>query len=210
MGSFHKYLVRTIWLCLIASFLAVANAQAQNPKLEISFLDKFADKADKVIDVTIDRNLIQLAISALGHRSPDEAKIKELLTPLKGIFVKRYQFENVGEYSNEDAESVRQQLKGPGWQKIANVRSKKEGSFDVVIMSEGSVIQGIAVFAAEPKALTVVNIVGPIDLAKLAELEGRFGIPRFGLEHVTGTNDEDKTRQDKDAKGPDKKPDSNR
>jgi hypothetical protein len=30
---------------------------------------------------------------------------------------------------------------------------------------------------AEPTELTVVNIVGPIDVAKLGELEGHFGIP---------------------------------
>jgi hypothetical protein len=206
MSSFHRYLIRPIWLCLIASFLAVASAHAQNARLEISQLDKFADKADKVIDVTVDRNIIQLALSALNpKRSPDEAKIKELLAPLQGIFVKRFQFENEGEYTAADAESVRSQLRGPGWQRVANVRSKRTGSFDVVIMSEGSVIQGLAVFAAEPKALTVVNIVGPIDLARLAELEGRFGIPRFGLQQATGIED-DKDKHEDDKTGSQKPP----
>jgi len=211
MSSFHRTLLRTIWICLIASLLAVVNAKAQNPKLEVSHLDKFADKADKVIDVNVERNIIQLAISALNDkRSKDEAKIKELLAPIKGIFVKRFQFENEGEYTAADADSIRSQLNGPGWQKIAGVRSKKQGSFDVVIMSEGSVIHGLAVFAAEPKALTIVNIVGPIDLAKLAELEGRFGIPRFGLEQATASSDDDKDKHEKDSKGGDKKPPEDR
>jgi hypothetical protein len=100
-----------------------------------------------------------------------------------------------------------------------NVRSKREGNYDVVIMSEGSVIKGLAVLAAEPKAFTVVNIVGPIDLAKLAELEGKFGIPRFGLEQIPGVTvtekkkdknpepDKEIDKQNTDAgKRPEKKP----
>ena len=202
MSSFHKNLIRTIWLCLIASFLAVANANAQEAgRLDIGHLEKLADRADKVIEVTVDEKLIKLALSAISDkRSVNEAKIKELLEPLKGIFVKRFEFEKEGEYSSEDAESIRTQLNSPGWQRIANVRSKKQGTFDVVIMSEGSVIKGLAVLAAEPKALTVVNVVGPIDIAKLAELEGQFGIPKFGFEKSTAASSDSKD------KGGDKKP----
>jgi hypothetical protein len=195
MSSLHKNLIRTIWLCLIASFLAVANAHAQDGRIDVTQLDKFNDRADKVIDVTVNENIIKLAISALSdNRSPNEAKIKELLRPLKGIFVKRFEFEKEGEYSSADCDSIRSQLNAPGWQRIANVRSKRTGSFDVVIMSEGSVIKGLAVFAAEPRALTVVNIVGPIDIARLAELEGQFGIPRFGLERTTSSDGEAKDK----------------
>jgi hypothetical protein len=195
--------MRTIWLSLIAAVLAVATAHAQDGRIETSHLDKFTDRADKVINVTVEQNIIQLAISALKpERSKNEAKIKELLAPLKGIYVKRFQFEKEGEYTAEDAESIRSQLNAPGWQKIANVRSKREGSFDVVIMSEGSIVKGLAVFAAEPKALTVVNIVGPIDIAKLSELEGQFGIPKFGIEHGTTSTSNEATEKAGEKKPP--------
>jgi hypothetical protein len=207
MSSFHRNLIRTIWLCLIASFLAVANAHAQDAKIDLSHLDRFADKADKVIDVTVDENIIKLALAAINpNRSKNEAKIKELLAPLKGIYVRRFQFEKEGEYTVADANSIRSQLNAPGWQRIANVRSKKEGSFDVVIMTQGTVIHGLAVFAAEPKALTVVNIVGPIDLAKLAELEGSFGIPKFGLEQATVRAGSKDKEEKEDKTGSEKKP----
>ena len=48
-------------------------------------------------------------------------------------------------------------------------------------MSEGSLIKGIAVVAAEPRELTVVNVVGPIDVERLSRLEGQFGIPPLEL-----------------------------
>jgi len=34
----------------------------------------------------------------------------------------------------------------------------------------------------DPKELTVVNIVGPVDLSKLSKLEGNFGVPDLDIE----------------------------
>jgi Domain of unknown function (DUF4252) len=180
--------MRAIALCSLLSVLAAAPAYAQDPaKIEMNHLDRFADRADKVINVTVGEQLLKLAASFLnGKRSPDEAKIKELILGLKGIYVKRFEFEKEDAYTLADVDSIRSQLNGPGWVKVADVRSKREGNYDVVLMSEGSVIRGLAVLAAEPKAFTVVNIVGPIDVAKLAELEGKFGIPHLGLEQIPG------------------------
>jgi hypothetical protein len=196
--------VRVIALCSALSVFAAAPAYAQDPaKVDMSHLDKFADKADKVIDVTVGESLLKLAASFLNEkRSPDEGKIKELILGLKGVFVKRFEFEKENEYTMADVDSIRTQLNAPGWSHVANVRSKHEGNYDVVIMSEGSVIRGLAVLAAEAKAFTVVNIVGPIDLAKLSELEGKFGIPHFGLEQIPGVVVTDK-KKDKNPE-PDK------
>ena len=197
--------VKTVALCLALSVFAAATAYAQDhAKIDMSHLDKFADRADKVINVTVDEQLLRLAASFLSEKKPDEAKIKELILGLKGVFVKRFEFEKEGEFTLADVESIRSQLTAPGWSSVANVRSKREGNYDVSIMSEGSVIKGLAVLAAEPKAFTVVNIVGPIDLAKLADLEGKFGIPHFGLEQIPGVTVTDK-KKDKTPE-PDKQP----
>jgi Domain of unknown function (DUF4252) len=195
--------VRALAVCSALSVFAAVPAYAQDPaKVDMSHLDKFADKADKVIDVTVGEPLLRLAASFLSEKKPDEAKIKEMILGLKGVFVKRYEFEKENEYTMADVDAIRTQLNAPGWSHVANVRSKREGNYDVVIMSEGSVIRGLAVLAAEAKAFTVVNIVGPIDLAKLAELEGKFGIPHFGLEQIPGVVVTDK-KKDKNPE-PDK------
>jgi hypothetical protein len=195
--------MRTIALCSALSVFAAAPAYAQDhAKIDMSHLDKFAERADKTINVTVDEQLLRLAASFLSDKKPDEAKIKELILGLKGVFVKRFEFEKEGEFSLADVESIRSQLSAPGWSSVANVRSKREGNYDVSIMSEGSVIKGLAVLAAEAKAFTVVNIVGPIDVAKLAELEGKFGIPHFGLEQIPGVTVTEK-KKDKNPE-PDK------
>jgi hypothetical protein len=195
--------MRTIALCSVLSGFAAAPAYAQDhAKIDMSHLDKFAERADKTINVTVDEQLLRLAASFLSDKKPDEAKIKELILGLKGVFVKRFEFEKEGEFTLADVESIRSQLSAPGWSSVANVRSKREGNYDVSIMSEGSVIKGLAVLAAEAKAFTVVNIVGPIDVAKLAELEGKFGIPHFGLEQIPGVTVTEK-KKDKNPE-PDK------
>lgn len=195
--------VRAIALCSALSVFAAVPAYAQdNAKIDMSHLDKFSERADKVINVTVNEQLLRLAASFLSDKKPDEAKIKEMILGLKGVFVKRFEFEHEGEFTLADVESIRSQLNAPGWSSVANVRSKREGNYDVSIMSEGSIIKGLAVLAAESKAFTVVNIVGPIDLAKLAELEGKFGIPHFGLEQIPGVTVTEK-KKDKNPE-PDK------
>lgn len=64
--------------------------------------------------------------------------------------------------------------------RLVGVRSKRGENVDVYFKDGGSgKLGGIVVIAAEPKELTVVNIVGTLDPAKLADLGGEFGIPRL-------------------------------
>jgi hypothetical protein len=182
MKLLHTRLVKILWLSVALSFVAAAPAYGQDARLHITQFDKYANQALDVIDVTVDDNLLQLAERFLrANKSADEAKVKELIRGLKGVYVKRFTFEKEGEYSMSDVEAFRAQLQAP-WMRIVGVRSKRQGNFDVFIMSEGAIIKGLAVLAAEPRALTVVNIIGNIDLDKLRDLEGKFGIPNLDLE----------------------------
>ena len=185
--------MRALLVGSMLSLVATAPVFAQDrAKIDMSSLDKFADRADKVITVTVDEQTLRLAAAFLNDKKPDEARIKELILGIKGVFVKRFEFEKEGDYTIGDVDSIRSQLSSPGWSSVANVRSKREGNYDVSLMSEGTVIKGLAVLAAETRAFTVVNIVGPIDIAKLAELEGKFGIPHFGLEQSPGVTVKEK------------------
>ncbi len=183
-------LVRLMGLCMLISVFGALTTYAQDARVDISHLERFSERADKVIDVTVNEALIRLAISAMSDkRTPEEAKLKELISGLKGVYVKRFQFADPGEFADSDMDPIRAQLRTPPWSRIANVRSKREGNYDVYIMTEGSIIRGLVVLASEPKAMTVVNVVGPLDLSKLSELEGRFGIPRWEL--MTGPKIDD-------------------
>lgn len=184
-------------VALLCMFGAVAGAQAQNPRIETSQLDALAAKASDTIDVNMDERLMQLAAKFLG-KDGDEAKIKELVNGLKGIYVKVLEFETEGQYTPADLEGIKTQLRNPAWNKIVNVKSKKEGSVDVYLMQNGTQITGLALLAFGPKEITVVNIVGPVDLEKLTQLGGQFGIPDLDIDIDTDTDRPSRPRRKND------------
>lgn len=182
MKSIFQTSLRFASLMLLLMLAMAATANAQSGKLEMGQLDFLAGKASETVDVNVDERLMRLALPFLSGKDPDEAKIRELITGLKGIHVRVFQFEREGEYTPADLESIRSQLRNPAWSRIVNVSSKKEGSVEVYLMTVGAKVEGLAVLAIDAKELAIVNIIGPVDLEKLSQLEGQFGVPDLGIE----------------------------
>jgi hypothetical protein len=162
--------------------IAVATASAQDARIKTAQLDTLATKATNIVDVNIDERLMQFAAKLLNKKEPDEAAVKDMVSGLKGIHVKVLEFETEGQYSPADLESIRSQVRNAPWSRIVDVRSKREGNVEVYLLLNGSQVGGLAIIAFTPKELAVVNIVGPVDLAKLSQLEGSFGIPDLEIE----------------------------
>lgn len=176
--------IKSLRLTGLLFLIAVAPAltvSAQDIRLQLNNLDKLEAKASDSVDVTLDGALLHLAEKFLNTKDPKEAAIKELLAGLKGIYVKSFEFDKEGEYSMADVDAIRAQLRAPGWSRMVGVKRKKDGENAEVYIMTGSQIGGIAIIATDPKELTVVNIVGTIDLDKLSQLSGKFGIPSIDL-----------------------------
>ena len=170
---------------LIALLLIIASAfaaKAQDTRLQLGSLDHLASKANQSVDVNVDERLMKLAARVLSDKDEDQRQIRKVIEGLKGIYVKSFEFETVGQFVAADLEPIRTQLRGPGWTRMVNVISKKEGNVEVYLQFAGDMINGLAVLHTDDKELTVVNIVGPVDLDKLAQLEGQMGIPELGIE----------------------------
>ena len=166
-------------------------------RLQMGDLDRLEATAKQVVDVSIDSRMIRFLAGMLSSKKPDQLRIKEALLDLKGIYVRSYQFDNPNSFATTDVDNIRRQIKTPLWSRIVGVRSQVKGeNVEVYSMLEGEKMNGLAVIAIEPKSLTVVNIVGFIDLEKLQLLEGRYGLPKLELE--TG----DKKDDAKDPKKP--------
>jgi len=168
--------MRNILLATVMALLAVP-ALAQRVNIDFPGL---AERAAEVVDVTLDAQMLRLASKFLSSRDADQKEIREIVAKLDGIYVRTYEFDRVGEYDRNIVERVRTQL-GPTWKKVVNVRSRKE-NVEVYFDTRGDAIAGLVVIAAEPRELTLVNIVGPIDVEKLTHLGGQFGIPRLKIE----------------------------
>ena len=174
--------VKLAALAVLLVLGATTTAMAQNPRIETSQLERLAAKASETVDVNIDESLMALTTKFLSTKDDDERRVKELVSGLKGIYVKSFEFESEGQYTDADLESIRSQLRNPAWSRIITAKSKKDGSIEVYLMHTGAQISGLAVLATELKEITVINIVGPVDLEKLTQLEGEFGIPELGLQ----------------------------
>jgi hypothetical protein len=180
-----KILFRTILKfapVLLLLIGGVATAMAQGAKLQLDQLDLLANRATETIDVKLDEHLMQTTAKIFQGKDTDNAEIRDLLKNVKGIYVKSFSFEKENEYSPAEVDSVMSQLRGGSWSKIVGVRSKKDGdNVEVYLMTIGDEIGGLAVVSMEPKEFTVVNIIGPINLDKLTQLEGSFGVPYLNL-----------------------------
>jgi hypothetical protein len=188
-----KLLFQKLRLPLIAVVLvtmAALVAQAQDPRIQTASLDHLAAKASQTVDVNIDERLIRLAAKLLSDKDSDEKEVKEIINGLKGIYVRSFEFEADGQYTAADVDSIRTQLRAPSWTRMVNVASKKEGGLEVYILMNGEQIGGLAVIATDDRELTVVNLVGPVNLDKLAKLEGQFGVPELGIEKAKPKNDQ--------------------
>lgn len=178
---FHHNYLKLLMATLLLT-MAIKVSQAQTPRLQLNSLDHLSAKASETVDVNIDERLIQTAIKIFSDQDPDEREIKKLVSGLKGIYVKSFEFDNENEYSMTDLQAVHAQLQDPAWSRIVNVSSKKDGNIEVYLRMLNDQIIGLAVLSAELKELTIVNLIGPVDLEKLTKLEGHLGIPELRME----------------------------
>jgi hypothetical protein len=163
---------------VISALLAVVPLCAQEIKFPASF-EKLAERAEEVVNVTLDSSMLGLA-GAFLKENPEAGK---LVKGLQGVYVRSFEFAKEGEYSEADVEEIRSQLRSPEWSPIVSVTSKKKSgdNAQVFVKKEGGTVAGLVVLATEPKELTVVQIIGPINLADLAKLGGSFGIPKMKM-----------------------------
>lgn len=167
---------------MLLCFGSALSAKGQGARLQLDQLDALANRASETVDVKLDEHLMQSTAKLFSGKDPDDADIRELLRNVKGIYVKSFTFEKENEYLPSEVDSVMTQLHRDGWNKIVGVTSKKQNeNVEVYLMTVAGEITGLAVISMNPKDLTVVNIVGPINLEKLTQLEGSFGVPDLDL-----------------------------
>jgi uncharacterized protein DUF4252 len=160
---------------------------APNPQLVLPDFTALSRKAAQSTTITLDPSLLALAGRFLDADDPEDAAAKEVIKGISGIYVRSFVFDTDAAYSQSDIDAVRQQLSAPGWSRLVETRSRKtHADVDIYLMIVNKQAVGLALIAIEPRALTIVNIIGSIDLEKLHKLEGQFGVPKLDLEPQKG------------------------
>jgi hypothetical protein len=159
---------------------------ADGPRLHIPDFSHLRAKANDSVDITIGAPLLHFASFLAKHSDDidDEGRAAvDLLKEIRSVQVRSFKFDEDGAYSMADIDAVRKQLSGPGWSRLVeqHKREPREDT-DVFMCLEDGRIKGIAVISSEPREFTIVNVIGNIDIDKLAKLQGQFGIPKVAQE----------------------------
>jgi len=165
----------TMWCSILFVASAIA-AEAQTIKIPESW-DRLAAKADEVVNVTLDKKMLQFAAKFMEDE--EDAEEKRLISKLNGIYVRSLEFKNAGEFTSADVEPIRAQLQGPEWTHMVDVTSKTEKENVVIyVRTVNDQTVGMVILAEEPTELTFVHLDGPINPDDISELSGNFGIPK--------------------------------
>lgn len=167
-------------LALVLALFVAEAASAQ--RLNIDLPADLAARAVESVDVTLDGPMLKLAAKFMNAADdPDAAAVRDMVRGLQGIYVRSYEFDKEGEYDRGIIGRLRSQL-GPSWKKIVTVQSREKENVEIYVDTPGAgdKVNGLVILSAEPKELTIVNLVGPVDIDRLSSLEGQFGIPKMG------------------------------
>jgi hypothetical protein len=139
-------------------------------------IERLGPKARETVNITLDGSLLQLASQFMSSTDKDQAKIKNIISKLKAIQVRTFEFDKEAQYSDADLAPIRNQLRSPGWSRI--VESRNDGEHvEIFVKQDKDKMGGLVILSAERKELAIVIIDGSIDLRELSSLGGQFGIP---------------------------------
>jgi len=167
----------------------VAAARAQDDLPAPSPIEKtLAERATHVTEVTLDKNMLAFAAKFMDKDKDDDKddrEAKEMIRNLKGVYVREYEFDKDHSYTADELAGLRKYFEGSDWSPMIHERTKgvAEGT-DIYLKLVGGQVQGLFILDAEARELSLVLILGPVDIDKIGSLGGNFGIPKDAIKSV--------------------------
>jgi hypothetical protein len=160
-------------LALATSVTAQTTALPLPPPVE----KELAARASNVTEVTLGKGMLAFAAKFMDGKDKDDQATKRLIEGLEGIYVREYEFDKEGEFSMEEIDKLRQYFETSEWSPIVRERERKTGeTTDVMVKLVNGESHGMFILTVEPKELTIVLILGPINLDELGSLKGLSGL----------------------------------
>ena len=149
-----------------------AVGSARDASLKLPDFSPLAAKATESVNLSLNPCLLKIAAAMLDDKDADDAATKKVLSGIKSIEIRSYQFATDFAYSAADIDAVRQQLSAPGWSQVMQVHDRKKSqNVDMYILLDNNRTNGFALIASEPREFTIINIVGSIAIEDLPRLE---------------------------------------
>lgn len=159
-------------------FLGVRPAAAQADQFPFpdALARQLAARASNYTEVTLDRKMLNFASNFMNNEN--DAEGKRIISKLRGIYVRTYEFDKPDQYTAADLAQIRSHFESGDWSPIVKSHSKNDtDDSDIYMKTVEGEIQGMFILNAEPKELDIVYIDGPIRPEDLQGISGNFGIP---------------------------------
>jgi hypothetical protein len=186
--SVRAVLALTTTLCIASCTAAraapatpAAPQPAPDPQIRLSAaFEALQRSATESVNVTLGQWPLSMASWALqSSTDPQDKDLREALTHIDSIKVRSFRF--AAAYDHSAIDSVRRQLSAPGWSPLVQIRNQGEEDVDIFVMHSHDTLNALTILASKPRELTLVNIVGSVDPAKLAALVHHFGGPELPM-----------------------------
>lgn len=169
-----------LWLIFAAAPLP-AQYEIVEAEQIVMRLDELEEKADEVVKIDLWGKSLEQGKKLLGLRKNVTSPAKRFLSGLKGVYLRTYRFGGT-KPDQEDVEPIYRQLADSGWVPLIETENRKEkGAVSIYSYYENKKVAGITVVSADPAKVTVVKIMGPVDLEILSDIGNGLGLPVMNI-----------------------------
>jgi hypothetical protein len=136
---------------------------------------------------TLDRTMLA---AAAGLMPDADDQFKQAVAKLQGVSVHMLRFSGPNSADPVQIEAIRQAYHLRGWKHL--ITSSNAGGpvhdnvTDVWVVMDGANLRGAVVLVNTPNSLTLATVAGNLNPVDLLHLRGRFGIPNFEGDGLTG------------------------
>jgi hypothetical protein len=162
-----KLLMVTVTAALLLPAWAAAQkpASAAGQKLNLNF-PSLAAQAKEKVEVDLDGDTVAQSLELAGGKKGADA-----LSGVKAVHVRNYEFAAAGAYPVSALDPLRRQVAAnPAWSRIVNVKEENESTEIFFLKPDAGQPGGFLLISAEAKEVTVVEVLGTLELSRLQEL----------------------------------------
>jgi hypothetical protein len=169
--------VRT-FVFVFAYLILPVVAAAQDGRLWLPLSSELRQKAAQSVDFTLGPFGLRLTSALLDDHDQDCVRLKKTLRGLKYVRIRDYQFSSSDwAYPSEQVDQLRRQLSEPDWSPLLQVHDRsKHQDMGIYISRDEHSARGVAIIASNPRELTIINIVGAVELNQIGALRDMFSL----------------------------------
>lgn len=163
------------WLAGAACLTLPVLAATQDAPLTLPSFSSLRRHATESVDLTLGPFPLHLVAWLMDDHDPESAEVRKTLQTVKLLQIRSFRFDSDIVYPQADIDALRSQLSQPGWTRLVQVRKRdSRENVDIYMALENQTIKGIVIIACEPRELTILNVVGSVDLEQVARLRRTF------------------------------------